>query len=76
MEVKKPIMKRVPPGDRWTLIDGDGREIHSSLTLAIEAIFRLQGYKKFFVDAGEGMIYIVVDVPDEERHMKFNIYGE
>ena len=76
MEVKKPIMKRVPPGDRWTLIDGDGREIHSSLTLAIEAIFKLSGQKKFFVDAGEGLIYIIMDEPDPEPHTKFNIYGE
>jgi hypothetical protein len=76
MEVKKPMMKRVPPGDRWTLIEGDGREVYSSITLAIEAIFRLNGQKKFFIDAGEGLIYIVVDEPDSEHQVKFNIYGE
>ena len=37
--ILKPVLKRLPPGDRWTPLDSD-QPILSSLTEGIEWVFQ------------------------------------
>ncbi len=77
MEVKKPIFKRQPPGDRWVEIDSDGTTVYPSLTEAIEYHFQKAGTRQFYIDAAAGLILKVEEetepvVPPK----KFSIYGD
>lgn len=77
MEVKKPIFKRVAPGDRWTAVDGDGRTVHPSLTDALEYSFQQTGNKQYFIDAGAGLIFKVVEEADPIiPPRQFSIYDD
>jgi hypothetical protein len=77
MEIKKEIFKRLPPGDRWVAVDNDNGRVYTPLTEALEDYFQKHGTKKFFLDAGEGRIYRVEDVPDVAPPIKqFSIYGD
>lgn len=79
MEIKQPIFKRIPPGDRWALTDDDvtnPSRIFSPLTNALEYFFQQHGARQFYIDAAEGIIYKVYteEVPDVTP--KFSIYGD
>ena len=39
-ENNKLIATRVPPGDKWTLVDDNKKVIHESLTDTLEAYFQ------------------------------------
>lgn len=60
MEVKREIFKRLPPGDRWVEINGDGDRVFGTLTLALEHHFQKTGIKQYFIDAGAGILYDVI----------------
>ena len=45
---------RVPPGDRWNIVDGDDDKIYSSLTEVLNAIFVQTGMGEFYLDAKRG----------------------
>mgnify|MGYP001551748561 FL=1 len=70
-------LKRVPPGDKWIAIEGDGNVLES-LTDGIEYIFQRHGSKQFFVDAGLGIVYSVESETEvvEQPQTKYSIYGE
>ena len=45
---------RVPPGDRWAIVDDDKEKIYSSLTEVLNAIFVSTGCGEFYMDAKRG----------------------
>ena len=75
-EVYKLIAKRVPPGDRWQLLDEE--KVYSSLTETLEAYFaKVQKAYDFKLSPLKGEIYIITNemvIPDPPK--KFNIYGD
>ena len=77
-EVKKPVAKRVPPGDRWMQLDNETLVL-DSLTDVLEYIYQKYGNTQFFMDAREGYTYII-EVEEEiiqpEPEKKWSLYGE
>jgi hypothetical protein len=79
---KVAVFKRIPPGDRWRQVNGSNTEfindtIHESLTDALEACFQNTGQKQYYIDAGEGMVYIALeDIVVAVEEKKFSIYDE
>jgi hypothetical protein len=75
-EVYKLIAKRVPPGDRWQLLDEE--KVYSSLTETLEAHFaKVQKAYDFKLSPLKGEIYIITNemvIPEPPK--KFNIYGD
>jgi hypothetical protein len=77
METRELAFKRMPPGDRWMEVTGDGKIIYPSLTAALEYMFQKTRCKQYFLDAGEGAIYIVKQEADPEPTIPtFSIYGD
>jgi hypothetical protein len=76
IEVYKLIAQRVPPGDRWQLLDEE--KIYSSLTETLEAYFaKVQKAYDFKLSPLKGEIYIITNemvIPNPPK--KFNIYGD
>ena len=75
-EVYKLIAQRVPPGDRWQLLDEE--KIYSSLTETLEAYFaKVQKAYDFKLSPLKGEIYIITnETVAPEPPKKFNIYGD
>lgn len=77
MEIRNPIFKRVPPGDRWQyygVVDG---RIYPTLTDALEAHFQSSKVRKYMIDAGAGIVYTLDEAPDPEPEIQqFSIYGD
>lgn len=73
------IATRVPPSDRWRLVD-DGPEgkIHNSLTEALEAYFQKTQIKcDFKLSPLKGELYMITTeevAPPPPK--KFNLYGD
>lgn len=79
MEVRSEIFKRVPPGDRWVLIGVEDGPVYESLTAALEYYFQQTGRKQYYIDAGLGMIYSVMEVNDPKQDISpttYSIYGD
>jgi len=76
IEVYKLIAQRVPPGDRWQLLDEE--KVYSSLTETLEAYFaKVQKAYDFKLSPLKGEIYIITNemiIPEPPK--KFNIYGD
>ena len=53
-EYNKLIAERVPPGDRWTLLQDDNDVVFGSLTDCLNEIFIVHQATQFFVDAKKG----------------------
>ena len=76
-----PVLKRLPPGDRWTPINKD-QPILSSLTEGIEWVFQNEQGKPtdYVLKAAEGKVYIYhedeIAPPEPEPIKTFNLYGE
>lgn len=73
------IAKRVPPSDRWRLVDdGPDGEIHTSLTNALEAYFqKAQTRCEFRLAPLKGELYMITTeevAPPPPK--KFNLYGD
>ena len=75
----KQVLKRVPPGDRWTPVDSDG-PIFSSLTEGIEWIFQQTKEHDYVIKAAEGKVFIYheqeITEPEPEPPKRYNLYGE
>lgn len=77
MEQKVKVFTRVPPGDRWVELGHELEGVHSTLTSALEHYYQKHGVKQYYIDAGEGAVYIVESVPDvPPPPKKFSIYGD
>lgn len=72
------IAKRVPPGDRWSLLNGDDT-VYTSLTETLEAYYQRVTVKPqaFRLEPLKGELYVIttenVEAPPPK---KFNIYGD
>jgi len=67
---------RVPPGDRWAIIDDDEERVYGSLTELLNAIFVKTGMTQFYMDAKVGEVHIEDGIPKKEPIKKFSLYGE
>jgi hypothetical protein len=80
-EVYKLIATRVPPSDRWRLVDdGPESKIYLSLTETLEAYFqKTQAKCEFRLAPLKGELYMIATENVEiipEPPKKFNIYGD
>ncbi len=69
------VAKRVPPGDRWSLVDKEN-EVFESITDALNQIYLRYKTTLFEIDAREGTISIDDGVPIVEPIKTFDLYGE
>ena len=69
---------RVPPGDRWNIVDGDDdkEKVYSSLTEVLNAIFVSTGCGEFYLDAKAGEVHIEDGKAKPEPVKKYSLYGE
>ena len=74
------IAKRVPPGDRWTLIGDPKKEVFKSLTDALEAFFHQTGFKGAYrLDPLDSKLYAIQTQEEEikkEEPKMYSLYGE
>jgi hypothetical protein len=74
------IATRVPPGDRWKLVNDSRKVIHNSLTEAIESYFMETKQKaEYRLAPMDSKLYVIKTVEEEvipEPPKGFNIYGD
>ena len=79
VEQKQLIAKRVPPGDRWALVD-EPNVTHPTLTETLEAYFKKTRFNAaFYLDPIGSALYSVARVEIEikpEPIKTFNFYGD
>jgi hypothetical protein len=72
------IAKRVPPGDKWSLIDDENQIVYLSLTETLEAYFqKTQTRCDFKLSPLKGELYVITTekiAPTPPK--KFNLYGD
>ena len=80
IERNEVIATRVPPGDRWSLVEDPKKVIHKSLTDALEAYLGVTSFKgEYRLAPLDSKLYAI---RYEERQVeqpkpkKFNLYGE
>ena len=77
-EINVLIAQRVPPGDRWSLINED--TVHKSLTETLEAYFQKTNQPcEFRLAPLKGELYVITTKEETvkvEPPKKFNIYGD
>ena len=66
---------RVPPGDRWLLVNDDD-QIYSSLTECLNAIFMITSMTEFYIDAQKGEVHGEDGKEKPEPIKKYSLYGE
>jgi len=75
----KQVLKRFPPGDRWTPSDRE-EPIFSNLTEGIEWVFQSTKEQNYVIKAGEGKVFIYheneITPPEPEQPKTYNLYGE
>ena len=80
VERNELIDTRVPPGDRWTLVDDSKKIIHKSLTDALEAFLNTSGFKgEYRLAPLDSKLYAIKTSEEEvkpEPVKKYNIYGD
>tara|TARA_R110000744_G_scaffold41819_1_gene94859 strand:- start:310 stop:573 length:264 start_codon:yes stop_codon:yes gene_type:complete len=80
IERNEVIATRVPPGDRWTLVDDSKKIIHKSLTDTLEAYLGITTFKgEYRLAPLDGKLYAIKTTEEEikpEPIKKYNIYGD
>jgi hypothetical protein len=77
MEIKQEIFKRLPPGDRWVEIGLEDVRVYPTLTETLEHYFQKTGNRQYYIDAGAGVLYKVLQEADPVIPIKqFSIYGD
>jgi len=75
----KQVLKRFPPGDRWTPTN-DESPIFSSLTEGIEWVYQSTQERDYVIKAAEGKVFIYseqdIAEPEPEAPKRYNLYGE
>ena len=66
---------RVPPGDRWALVNDD-EQIYPSLTEVLNQIYMDTGLTNFFIDAGKGEVHVEDGKEKPEPVKRYSLYGE
>ena len=54
------VLKRFPPGDRWTPVDSE-ELVFSSLTEGIEWVFQSTQARDYLIKAAEGKVYVYTE---------------
>ena len=74
------IAQRVPPGDRWKLVNDTRKIIHNTLTEALEAYFLETKFKgEYRLAPLDSKLYAIKTIEEEivpEAPKNFNIYGD
>jgi len=77
--ILKQVLKRFPPGDRWTPVNAD-QPVFSSLTEGIEWVFQQSQEHNYVIKAAEGKVFIYheqeIAEPEPEPPKRYNLYGE
>ncbi len=76
MDMKKLVANRVPPGDRWVIIEDESDIIYGSLTDCLNQVFLINEIPQFFIDAKKGEVYIEDGVDKPQPIKKYTLYGE
>ena len=75
----KQVLKRFPPGDRWTPTDAE-QPIFSNLTEGIEWVYQKEQTQDYLIKAAEGKVFTYSEEekpePEPEKPKTYNIYGE
>jgi hypothetical protein len=74
------IAVRVPPGDRWKLVNDSRKIIHNSITETLEAYFMETKQKsEYRLAPMDSKLYAIKTIEEEvvpEPPKSFNIYGD
>jgi hypothetical protein len=74
------IATRVPPGDRWQLVDDSRRQVHPTLTETLEAYLNKTGFKgEYRLDPMGSKLYAIQTTEEEVKPKEeklYSIYGE
>ena len=77
--ILKQVLKRFPPGDRWTPVNTE-QPVFSSLTEGIEWVFQQSKEHDYVIKAAEGKVFIYheqeITEPEPEPPKRYNLYGE
>ena len=80
IERNELIATRVPPGDRWTLVEDSKKVIHKSLTDALERYLGVTSFMgEYRLDPLGSKLYAIKTTEEEvkpEPIKKYNIYGD
>ena len=80
VENKQLIAKRVPPGDRWSLIADPSSEVYNTLTDTLEAYFKKTQFNAAFYLVPIGSSLYAVERTEIEVKPKpiktFDFYGD
>ena len=80
IERNEVIATRVPPGDRWTLVDDSKKIMYKSLTDTLEAYLGITTFKgEYRLAPLDGKLYAIKTTEEEikpEPIKKYNIYGD
>ena len=74
--MKELVAQRVPPGDRWALLEDESDIVFGSLTDCLNQIFVVHQATQFFIDAKKGEVYIEDGVEKPQPVKKFSLYGD
>lgn len=76
-EKRDVVLRRVPPGDRWSPVDSPSTVLES-LTDALEYHFQKTGQTEFFLSARKGTVEVIYkeEVKVEKPITKYSLYGE
>ena len=80
IERNELIATRVPPGDRWTLVEDSKKVIHKSLTDTLESYLGVTNFTgEYRLDPIGSKLYAIKSTKEEVRPepiKKYNIYGD
>ena len=80
IERNEVIATRVPPGDRWTLVEDSKKIIYKSITDTLEAYLEKTGFKgEYRLAPLDSRLYAIKTSEEEikpEPVKKYNIYGD
>ena len=75
--MKELVAERIPPGDRWAMIESDSDIVYGSLTDCLNQVFVVHQATQFFIDAKKGEVYIEEDGVETKKEIKkYSLYGE
>ena len=74
--MKELVAQRVPPGDRWVLVEEENDVVYGTLTDCLNQIFIVHKSTEFYIDAKKGEVYIEDGVEKPQPIKKFSLYGE
>ena len=74
------IATRVPPGDRWELVEDPKRQVIPTLTETLEAYLNKSGFKgEYRLDPMGSKLYAIHSTEEEvkpKEEKMFSLYGE